>query len=73
MTKRVKFTITIDPSIKKAIYKKAVDVGVKHGILIEFGLNKYINELQFGDNTKKLIAYSDKIKEQRKEERKQKR
>ena len=69
MTKRVKFTITIDPNIKKAIYKKAVEVDVKHGVLIEFGMKKYINELQFGDNTKKLQAYNELVKKQRKEER----
>lgn len=73
MTKREKFTITIDPVVLKMIRKKKADVGVNQGVLIEFGMKKYINELQFGDNTKKLQAYNELVKEQRKEERKQKR
>jgi len=73
MPKRVKFTITIDPSIKKSIYKKAVEVDVKHGVLIEFGMKKYIYDLQFGDNTKDLQKYNELVKRQRKEERQRKR
>jgi len=46
MTKRVKFTITIDPAIKKAIYKKAVDVGVKHDS--EWGYsNKVVDLIEY--------------------------
>jgi len=70
MTKRVKFTITINPTILKTIRRKAVDLDVSHGVLVEFALKEYVQNLQFKDNGKRLKAYNETIKKQRSDERK---